>query len=47
MTIKKVIKGDEARSTLYSGPNTVADVVSATAGHAGRTFAIQQSWGSP
>lgn len=47
MTIKKVIKGDEARSTLYSGMKTVADVVSATAGPAGRTIAIQQSWGSP
>lgn len=47
MTIKKVIKGDEARSTLYSGMKTVADVVSATAGPAGRTIAIQKSWGSP
>ena len=47
MQIKKVIKGDEARSKLYQGMVTVADVVSATAGPGGRTIGIQQSWGAP
>ena len=47
MQIKKVIKGDEARSKLYQGMVSVADAVSATAGPGGRTIAIQQSWGAP
>ena len=47
MQIKKVIKGDEARSKLYQGMVAVADAVSATAGPGGRTIAIQQSWGAP
>lgn len=47
MQIKKVIKGDEARSKLLEGMKVVADVVSATAGPGGRTIAIQQSWGAP
>ena len=47
MQIKKVIKGDEARSKLFEGFKTVADVVSATAGPGGRNIAVQESWGAP
>lgn len=47
MQIKKVIKGDEARTKLYKGFELVADVVSATAGPAGRNVAIQSDWGAP
>ena len=47
MQIKKVISGDEARKVMYDGFKTVADVVSKTAGPAGRNIAIQESWGGP
>ena len=47
MQIKKVIKGDEARSKLFDGFKTVADIVSATAGPGGRNIAVQESWGAP
>ena len=47
MPIKKVIKGDEARTELYKGLKTVSDVVAQTSGPGGRTIAIQQSWGTP
>ena len=47
MQIKKVINGDEARKVMYNGFKTVADVVSKTAGPAGRNIAIQESWGGP
>ena len=47
MQIKKVIKGDEARRKLFEGFETVADVVSATAGPGGRNIAVQESWGAP
>lgn len=47
MQIKKVIKGDEARSKLLAGFKTVADIVSTTAGPGGRNIALQESWGAP
>ena len=47
MQIKKVIKGDEARSSLYKGFELVSDVVAATAGPSGRNVAIQSEWGAP
>lgn len=46
MQIKKVIKGDEARSSLYKGFELVSDVVGATAGPSGRNVAIQSEWGA-
>ena len=47
MQIKKVIKGDEARSKLLEGFKSVADIVSTTAGPGGRNIALQESWGAP
>lgn len=47
MQIKKVIKGDEARTKLFNGLESVADIVSATAGPGGRCVAIQADWGAP
>ena len=47
MQIKKVIKGDEARTKLLAGFKTVADIVSTTAGPGGRNIALQESWGAP
>lgn len=47
MQIKKVISGDEARKVMFSGFKAVADIVSKTAGPAGRNIAIQESWGGP
>jgi chaperonin GroEL len=46
MKIKKVIKGDEARQSMYNGLSSVADIVAATAGPNGRNIAIQQEWGT-
>lgn len=47
MTSKICIIGDEARTGLYDGFKTVADMVASTGGPGGRTIAIQQPWGSP
>lgn len=47
MQIKKVIKGDEARTKLLAGFKSVADIVSTTAGPGGRNVALQESWGAP
>lgn len=47
MQIKKVIKGDEARSKLFDGLKTVADIVSVTAGPGGRNVALQESYNGP
>lgn len=47
MQIKKVIKGDEARTQLFEGFKSVADVVATTAGPGGRNIALQESWGAP
>lgn len=47
LPIKKTIYGTTARDMLAQGVKEVADIVSTTAGAAGRTVSITQNWGAP
>ncbi len=44
---KKIIKHDEARKALATGVKTVADIVSATLGPAGRNVVLESKFGAP
>src|SRR4029079_15442859 len=47
MSAKKILFGQEARSKILEGVNTLADAVKVTLGPRGRNVAIEKSFGSP
>ncbi len=47
MSAKKILFGQDARSKILEGVNTLADAVKVTLGPRGRNVAIEKSFGSP
>ena len=46
-TAKQLAFGQDARTGMLAGVNTLADAVQTTMGPKGNTVIIEQSWGSP
>src|ERR1700712_540516 len=47
MSAKTIIFSEQARSSIASGLNTLANAVKVTLGPRGRNVLIEKSWGSP